>query len=113
MTLVGFKGIWSGIRKREIHSGCLCRTEVAVRTRFLNFVEGITEHLIVCFLAVEQEINGLAYLFALDLAVQIFIYDLGSLLGCNVGEQVGAQVTGDCDVICCPGIPLRLLKLIF
>jgi hypothetical protein len=68
---------------------------VVPKSRFdpvCHSIEGIAEHLIMCFLAIEQEVDGFAYLLILDLAVEMLINHLGSLLGRDIGEQIGAQV---------------------
>ena len=65
------KRIRSGVRHREIHFCSVGRAEITIRSRFLHLVKGITEHLIVRFLAVEKEINGFSDLLVLDLTAKI------------------------------------------
>ena len=79
------KGIMAGIGQRKIHLRRLRRTKVTVRARLLHLVEGIAEHLIMGFLAVEKKINGFSHLFILYLAIEILVNHLGSLLGRNIG----------------------------
>ena len=102
MGLARCKSVGSGIGHRKIHFCCLGRAEVAVRAGLLYLIEGIAEHLIVGFFTVEEKINGLSDLFVLNLAVEILINHLGSLLERDIGEQVCAQVARDGDVISRP-----------
>ena len=43
-------------------------------------------------LTVEQEVDGFPYLFVLNLAVEVFVYYLGPLLGCNIASEQRAKV---------------------
>ena len=56
------------------------------------------------FLAIEEKINGLSYLFVVDLSVQVFVNHLRTLFGCDITEQVGAQIARNGYVIGRPGI---------
>ena len=98
------KCVGAGVGKGEIHSGGLGRSKVAVGATFLYFVEGIAEHLIMRFFAVEQKINSFAHFLILNLTVKILIHHLGSLLGCNIGEQIGTEVARYCDIIARPRV---------
>ena len=40
-----------------------------------------------------------------DLPVKIFVDDLRALFRCNIGEEICAQISGDCDIITGPRIP--------
>ena len=102
VSLACCKSIRSGIGHGEIHFRRLGGAEVAIRAGILHFVEGIAEHLIMRFLAVEEKIDGLSDLFILDLTVKVLINHLGSLLGRDIGEQVRAQIACDGDVISRP-----------
>ena len=55
-------------------------------------------------LTVEQEVDGFPYLFVLNLAVEVFVYYLGPLLGCNIAQQIRAEISSDSDIVCRPGI---------
>ena len=59
---------------------------------------------VVRLLTVEQEVDGFPYLFVLNLAVEVFVYYLGPLLGCNIAQQIRAEISRDSDIVCRPGI---------
>ena len=88
----------------EIHPRRLRRAEIAVGAGVLHLVEGVAEHLVVGFLAVEQEVDRFAHLFVFDLAVEVFIDDLRALFGSDIREQVGAKIAGDRNVVARPGV---------
>ena len=50
------------------------------------------QHLIVGLLPVQQEVDGLPYLLAVDLAVQIFGYHLRPLLRCDIAEYTNSAL---------------------
>ena len=108
MCLSRSERIRPGIRHREIHLRRLGRAEIAVGAGFLHLVEGIAEHLIVRLLAVEQKVDGLSHLLVLNLTVEILVHHLGSLLRCNIGQKIGAQIPRDGDVIRSPGVARRI-----
>ncbi len=74
---------------------CESCTEIAVGAGLLHFAEGITEHLIIYFLSIEQKIDNLAHLLVLNLAIGVFINYLRTLLGRDIGKQIGAKITGE------------------
>ncbi len=55
-------------------------------------------------LAVQQKVDCLANLLVFDLSVKVLVHDLGTLLGGDVGEQIGAQIPGYGHVIRGPRI---------
>jgi uncharacterized membrane protein YoaT (DUF817 family) len=87
------KGIGSRFGHGEIHFRSFCGTEIPIRSGFLYLIESVTEHLVVCFLAVEKEIDGFPHLFILNLTVEIFVNYFGTLFGCDIGQKIGAQIT--------------------
>ena len=93
-----------GLGHAEIHSCGPCCAEIPVGTGVLNFVESLPEHGVVSLFPIEKKINGFLDLLIVDLAVQILIDNLCSLLGGDVGQQIGAEVAGYRDVVACPGI---------
>ena len=86
------KCIGTGIRHGEIHFRGFGSAEITVRAGVLHLVKGIAEHLVVGFLAVEEKINGLAYLFVIDLAVKVFVNHLRALFGCDIAEEISTQI---------------------
>lgn len=93
-----------GARKVEIDAGILGHAEIPVGARVLHAVERLAKQCVVRFLAVEQEIDCLAHLLVLNLAVKILVDDLGALLGSDIGQQIRAQIARDGNVIGRPGI---------
>lgn len=63
------KCVGTGVRHGKIHFRGFGGAEIAVGAGILYLVKGIAEHLVVGFLAVQEEINGLAHLFVVDLTV--------------------------------------------
>ena len=78
------KSVRAGVRQGEIHLCGLCGAKVPVGPAILYLVESVTEHLVMGFFAVQEEVDGFADLFVVDLAVQVFIDYFGTLLGRNV-----------------------------
>ena len=102
---VGKGGVGGRIRHAEIHFCSLRRSKILVGSGILYFVKRLTEHGVMRLFPIQQEVDGFPHFLIADLPVKIFVDDLRALFRCNIGEEICAQISGDCDIITGPRIP--------